>query len=818
VKPRPDALEILLPGAPPPLAERAQRLTTFLRLLANDSRVESGASVRVTLEGARGELERQARRRLLASVLDLARHHLYAALGAESFAWLGELDGTAQEGWSALEDLREELSWLANVPEPGEPPLEVAARLIDSGRRLGLGPGHEELWRARCEEARGGPAAGEAAFRALLCGGTAHSALQRSALAGLLECLLDRGAVRASRVLLEERAAWVRADPRLRRLASWSHLLAGDEAQARAVVEGVAAWRGRIPLALAVLRDQRPEWLALLAGRAAQERGRPAWAAPRPESRTEVGAVLLAVFALRPGGAVDVVHLDAAPGLRGRTEAWLRERDGATTQALEPEHRLVATARAVLVQRQGREPLRGALDPQGSRALALAPLLDPGGEVAGWLEIECDHHLLPVEARLERWARAWSEELRRPRKAEEDSGEPAPEEIEAGPCARVFHELAESVGMKMTQRRWWGFEVRRGVARAVAEGGSVAASAGAGGRRALSRALRSAGWIGFDEPDPELAIDRSSASGLVLPLRAGGALCGLFAVESSRRRDFRPEVAARAAEQAQRQALALRLAQFRGWHRSRFGHDVHLPCASEESRALATHVLAAGRAHGPVVLCGPAGAGKGILARWLHFERASEDGPLAVHGCGTGADEERELWGPSSPRREPLFERARGGTLVLEDLERFAPTAQARLVAHLVELEVEPLDRSEPRIVATVRRPLEELARDGLLRLDLAQRLQRLQIHVPTLHQRREEIPGLARHLAERFARELRRPEPSFSDEALALLWRQPWPGGIRELENLVYKLVLLAPGEGAGTRPAPRSTSAGIRTRWSAG
>ncbi|HVS11672.1 MAG TPA: sigma 54-interacting transcriptional regulator, partial [Planctomycetota bacterium] len=764
MKPRPaDALEVLLPGAPPPLAERAKRLTTFLRLLANDSRVESGASVRVTLEGARGELERQARRRLLAAVLDLARHHLYAALGAESFAWLGEVEGTAQEGWSALEDLREELPWLAVVPEPGEPPLEVAMRLIDSGRRLGLGPGHEQLWRARCEEAARGPAAGEAAFRELL-GGAGQSALQRAALAGALECLLDRGAVRAARMMFEERAGWVRADPRLRRLASWTQLLAGDEAQARAVVEGIAPWRGRIPLSLAALREQRPEWLPLLAGRAALARGEPAWIAPRPESRADGGAVLFAVFALRPGGAADAVQLDVAPGLRGRTEGWLRERDGATTQALEPEHRLVATARAVLVQRDGRGALRGALDPQGSRALALAPLLDPGGEVAGWLEIECDHHLLPVEARLERWARAWSEELQRPRKGHESAGEPAFEAIEEGPCARVFRELADSVGMKMTQRRWWGFEVRRGAARLVAEGGSIAASGRAGGRRALSRALRSAGWIGFDEPDPELAIDTGSASGLVLPLRAGGALCGLFAVESARRRDFRPEVAARAAEQAQGQALALRVAQFRGWHRSRFGHDVHLPCASEESRALAIHVLAAGRARGPVVLCGPGGAGKGILARWLHFEGASEEAVLAVHGCGAGADEERELWGPASGRREALFERARGGTLVLDDLERLAAPAQARLVAHLAGVELEPIERTEPRIVATVRRPLEELARDGQLRLDLAQRLQRLQIHVPALHQRREEIPGLAQHLAERFARELRRPEPSFSD------------------------------------------------------
>ena len=91
--------------------------------------------------------------------------------------------------------------------------------------------------------------------------------------------------------------------------------------------------------------------------------------------------------------------------------------------------------------------------------------------------------------------------------------------------------------------------------------------------------------------------------------------------------------------------------------------------------------------------------------------------------------------------------------------------------------------------MVTSTRPLAE----GALCATLTRRLERLELFVPTLAERRDELPGLVLRLARRFARELGRVQPELSDEVFAALWRQPWSGNVRELENVVYKLVLFA-------------------------
>ena len=102
----------------------------------------------------------------------------------------------------------------------------------------------------------------------------------------------------------------------------------------------------------------------------------------------------------------------------------------------------------------------------------------------------------------------------------------------------------------------------------------------------------------------------------------------------------------------------------------------------------------------------------------------------------------------------------------------------------------------EPRLIATSSRPLGRGGEEQELRADLVARLDRLQVFVPPLRDRRGEIPTLARFLAARFAREEGGRPPRFTDEAAALLWRQGWAGNLRELESLVFKLVLLFPDE----------------------
>ena len=200
-----DALEMLLPEAAPQFWQRAQRVTTFLRLLSDDARAHGGPSVAVSLARARGVFERSALERCVRVHEELLRQHLYALVGCDSFAHFGECEGDLQSAWSELEELRGESPWVAHVPTPSESAESVVARLLEGLEQSGASSARVDLWRARCRRAAQGAEAGEAAFEQLLSSVSATSdrsdpGLRFSAEAGLLECLLDRAAVRSARV------------------------------------------------------------------------------------------------------------------------------------------------------------------------------------------------------------------------------------------------------------------------------------------------------------------------------------------------------------------------------------------------------------------------------------------------------------------------------------------------------------------------------------------------------------------------------------------------------------------------------------------
>ena len=789
-----DLLELLLPEADEGRRAQARRLTTFLRLVSNAASPRRAESVGLRLEGARCELESATRERLLAALCDLVAHHLAAVRDPASFLDLGEPRHSHQAAWSTLEEERAELPELPHVPSPGERPLEVASRLLAGAERLGLDGARAAAWRACCSRLSGGPREGEGAFgellQAALRRGAKHDAC--AALAGAVECLLDRAAVGAAAALLAEHAALREATPRLRLLDGWTRLLSGDESGAAALLEGRDPLPRRVPGPLVALRARSGSWARWLRGRPA--RGRPARPA-RIERRGDVGAALMAVFALEDAGAIRAVHLDCAPALRASLDPWLEDRDGACRRVGELERELVLCGEPVSVHGEvGRAP-RGALEPRTIRAVALAPVIASGGELLGWLRLEFEHHLVPAPAQLSALGRAWRGALDAAR-AERGSARVAPEREALplapaprdDPRAQVFLELVEALGFKTAQRRWWGIVAdEAGWTLAGCEGGALEAwGERPGGAQGLRRALVSAGPVRFDEPDAALAIAADAASGLVVPIVHRGAVQGLLAVESTRRRDL-AGLDAGLEELSARRGPALRAAHFRRWQRERFGGDVHIDVGVPSSAALIEDVVAAARAPGPVTLSGPAGSGKLVLARWLHFESGRGGEPLVVHACGAreALAEERELFGAEAEAAGRM-QLARAGTLVLDDPERLAPATQARLERWLAD------ERRDPRLVLTCRNHLGALLAAGRLREGLARRLQRLELDVPGLAERREDVPGLARQLAGRFARELGHAAPSFSDEALALLWRQPWLGNVRELENVVYKLVLL--------------------------
>ncbi len=787
-----DALDLLLPDADAQALSRARDVARFLRLLRDDARRSRAPAVGVDLEHARGSLELQMRATAEHALQDLLRHHMRVLASPDSFGAPGEPELDVRSAWRAVDDARDEFAGMPDLPQPGEAAREAGARCLTALESVADEP-RLWLWRARWLQTTEGPRAAERAFREVLAHERrklAAPAVTRAALAGVAECLLDRGAVREARTWLGEHASPLSVDPRLRQLLAWTRLLLEDVTGARAAVAGLRPWAGPLPAALGELRATFPDWLTLLTGRA--EEARPTAILPPLEHRADVGASVLVVLVFRPGHATTDLVFECAAALAGRREAWLAEREGTSAIAGEREQALIARALPIVEHAPAGAALRGVVGGESTRALALAPVLDHDGEVIGWLHLEFEHHLVPCRQRLLRWAADWRANVAAARAGALTVAEVAPIAMRsAGPLAATFTALVQDLGIKTAQRRWWGFTVENGVPEIAASGGDGQGfpAPSPGQRRGLARAILTGARIEFDEPDPRLAIDAGAASGVVLPLAFQGVVRGLLAVESSRRRDFRSlDVAASAARTEVAGAL-VRTAQFQAWHAERFGFEPWFDARKPGFRAFLQRLCAAARSRSAVLLHGPAGVGKLVLARWLHFESGA-DGPFdLVRGGSFLPDQGLE------DRRA----RAAGGTLVLDDVERFEPRVQEELLRWLEGgdrlLAPRACGTAAARFVVTTRVPLVQQATEGRLRADLALRLGRLSLAVPPLAARRDEVPDLFEAIVRRFAAEEHARAPEFADEALAAVWRQSWPGNVRELENLAHRVVLGHPG-----------------------
>lgn len=790
-----DALEILWPGADAAALRRAREVTQFLRLLCDDARRSHAPAVGIDIERARGVYDDHGRAAVEQALTDLLRHHLRAIAHADSFLCAGDPAAELAPAWREVEQARDDFAELPELPRPGESAVECGRRILNALEGVADATA-AQLWRARWIHATEGPRAAERAHRELLAASrrpSAPAAVQRAAIAGIAECLLERGAAREARAWLGEHAREIAVDPRLRVLCAWTRLALEDVAGARAALTGVRPWSGPIPSLLVELREVQPDWLACLAGRVD--------AAPVTASHAELrergdaGASALVVLAFRPGEGTQPVVFDAAPALSRRREEWLHEREGASAVAGEREHVLVARAVPMVEHAAPGTALRGVLGGAATRAVALAPILDEEGDAAGWVHLEFEHHLVPSRARLAACAARWRRTVLQASSADADQDpRRSPPRRAVRSFASVFPALVADLGMKTVLRRWSGFSVEDGEPVLVAEGGEGQgfATSAPGRARALARALATGGRIEFEGPDDRLAVHAGAASGVVLPLRFEGATRGLLAVESSRRRDFQGVDLDVWSRRADASAVALRTAQFQAWHRERFGFEPWFDARRPDFQLFARRLAQAARARAAVLVQGPAGAGKLVMARWLHFESSLRAGPFVVFTCGLPAG--RVDW-------TRLAQRAACGTLVLDGVEALDPALQEDLLAHFEgdDRTVEPPVAEAFRVVGTTRSEWGPGARGGSLRPDLASRLDRLRLSVPSLSARREEIPALAEALAARFAEEEGLAPPRFSDDALALLWRQPWPGNVREIENLVYKLVLAQAGAQLG-------------------
>jgi two-component system, NtrC family, response regulator AtoC len=229
--------------------------------------------------------------------------------------------------------------------------------------------------------------------------------------------------------------------------------------------------------------------------------------------------------------------------------------------------------------------------------------------------------------------------------------------------------------------------------------------------------------------------------------------------------------------------------------------------ALEELQGLLTRV--AKSAASTILITGESGCGKDVLARSIHAHSTRAAGPFMNITCSAIPETllESELFGhergaftDARDKKIGLFESADGGTVFLDEIGEMSHLLQAKLLRFLEEKAFRRVGgkdeiRPDVRIVAATNRDLRARVREGMFRADLYYRLAVVELWLPPLRERLEDVEPLARHFVERFAAELRRPVRRIAHEALRMLQRYPWPGNVRELRNTIERAVLLCDG-----------------------
>ena len=210
-----------------------------------------------------------------------------------------------------------------------------------------------------------------------------------------------------------------------------------------------------------------------------------------------------------------------------------------------------------------------------------------------------------------------------------------------------------------------------------------------------------------------------------------------------------------------------------------------------------------------LLITGESGTGKGRLARWLHRASPRRDHALVTVNCGALPEAllESELFGHESgaftgatARKQGRFDLAQGGTLFLDEVTEMSPQVQVKLLRVLQDGEYERVGgtrtlQADVRIIAASNRDPERAIQEGRLREDLFYRLNVIRLACPPLRDRADDVPLLAHHFLEHYARRNRRDISGFDADALAALSSWAWPGNVRELENAVERAVVLCRG-----------------------
>jgi DNA-binding NtrC family response regulator len=221
----------------------------------------------------------------------------------------------------------------------------------------------------------------------------------------------------------------------------------------------------------------------------------------------------------------------------------------------------------------------------------------------------------------------------------------------------------------------------------------------------------------------------------------------------------------------------------------------------------------------PVLIEGESGTGKELIARTIHGSGERRAMPFVAVNCGALPENliesilfghEKGAFTGATEKHAGKFVDADGGTLFLDEIGELPLAAQVKLLRALQQGEVEPVGARKPvkvdvRVISATHRDMIAEVKEGRFREDLFYRLHVFPISVPPLRNRPEDIPELARHFLTRFAAEEGKRVRAINSEAMGLLAAHRWPGNVRQLENAIFRAVVLAEGEEIGANEFPQ-------------
>ena len=230
---------------------------------------------------------------------------------------------------------------------------------------------------------------------------------------------------------------------------------------------------------------------------------------------------------------------------------------------------------------------------------------------------------------------------------------------------------------------------------------------------------------------------------------------------------------------------------------------------SAAMNALRGTIAKVARSQAPVYISGESGVGKELVARLIHEQGPRNLGPFVPVNCGAIPTElmESEFFGHKKGSftgaqgdKEGLFQAAHGGTLFLDEVAELPLHMQVKLLRVIQEKSVRPVGANieapiDVRILSATHKNLAALVEDGRFRHDLFYRINVIELVVPPLRERRSDIPALAQNVLARLAQELGEPAPKIASDAVQMLSEYPFPGNVRELENILERALALSDG-----------------------